>query len=553
MGIANLRKSIFAFVVQVKLSSKVRSLSQGGVVVDGKKYHIAIAKGGVTYGFMIVRGSDTRQRVNDWAPIYSTGDQQFAEGTWQPWALTDWTGGVGQERYSNSAQNKFYTSLNCETRIAGRLALGGRWVSADATQVATANPIDFPLVVGNLYVPCGTKLRKYNVGTQVWTDANPGAFAANIAHLHVDGALMFIAVGDSVDAQKYDGTTFTVLTGFKARCFASYGGKVWRANANHIYGSTDAGATWPTDVTVGDASTNVTAMFPYNQRLYVGKEDALWMYDGANVVKVLDFAKQAYSGNFKFMCEWGGSLYFNVLRRVIRFTPTTWNDVTPEITGDANKEIYGFGLPIMFAAMPSMLLVAFKDGENQYANLLGYTGSGWHQVYGPAVATMNAVGYSRNADWIVVNDGSTRRQAQIAQADHSTADYEASGEVVTPWFDGGYPFFKKSGKSVILETRDCSANETVSVDYRTTDGAAWTALGSSVISSSAPTSISLDPINGAIEFYKIQFRLRLARGTDTSKRPTVTRFILLYLNRPESVFAYSVQVKLSSKVRTLSA
>ncbi len=525
------------------------------IVVGGKKYSIAITRNGVTYGFMIVRGSDQRQRINDWAPIYSTGDQQFAEGTWQPIAWMDWSGGIGQERYDNTLQAKVYTSAKAETRIPGRVTLGGRWVTTDAGQIATANPLDF---AGNVFVPCGTKLRKYTVPGGPWSDGYTAA--ASIVRAHVDGALLYLALGTATDAVKLDAAMSpTVLTGFKATCWASYATKVWRGLANHILGSADAGATWPTDVTIGDASTSVAALLPYNKKLFIGKDDALWSYDGSNVVKELDFATQAYAGppggNFRHMVEWGGALYFNVLRRVIRFTPTTWNDVTPEITGDVTKENYGFGLPVMFATMPSMLLVAFQNGENQYANLLGNTAGSkdaWHQLYGPAVATLNAVGYSRAKDWLVVNDGSTRFQAQIAQADRCAADYEASGEVVTPWFDGGYPFFKKSGKSVILETRDCSATETVGVDFRTLDGAAWTALGSSVISSMAPTTIALDPLAGALEFFKIQFRLRLARGGDATKRPMVTRFILLYLNRPESVFAYTVQVKLSSRVRTLA-
>ncbi len=523
------------------------------VTVDGKKYHIAIAKGSTTYGFMIVKGSDTRQRVNDWAPIYSTGDQQFAEGTWQPWAVTDWTGGLARERYSNAEQNKFYSASNCETRIAGRATLGGSWADSDVAQAATAKPIDFgPAGSGFILVPCGTKLRRYLVPSGPWGDGYTAA--ASILHAHVDGALVYLALGASADAVKLDANlTPTTLTGFKANCWASYGGKIWRALSNHIYGSTDAGATWPTDVTVGDQSTEVSWMYPYNQKLYIGKADALWSYDGVNTLRVLDYAQQAYLDNFKGMCEWGGCLYFQVLRRVIRFTPTNWTDITPELQGDANKENYGFGMPVGFAALPSMILVAFKGGEYQYANLLGYTGSGWHQIYGPVATTMNAVGYSRKNNWVIINDGTTRYQLQIAQADRCAADYAASGELVTPWFDGGYPFFKKSGKSVTLETRDCSGTETISVSYQTVDGGTWTTLLSNVISSDGPTSISLDALNGAIEFYKIRFKITFARGSDVSKRPVLTAFILHYLNRPESVFAYSVTVKLSSKVRTLAA
>ncbi len=520
------------------------------VLVDGKKYHIAITHNGTTYGFMIVKGSDTRQRVNDWAPIYSTGDQQFAEGTWQPWALTDFSGGLSQERYDNGAQSKFYSAKNCETRLPGRATLGGTWVSGDAGQNASARPLDFANSV--VLVPCGTLLRKYPVGTGPWSTGYTAA--ANILHAHVDGPFLYLALGASNDAVKLDANLAVVsLPGNpRANCWASYGAKIWRALTNHIYGSADSGATWPTDVAVGDASSNIQFMLPYNQKLYVGKDDSLWSYDGTNVVKVLDFSNQSYVGNFKFMTEWGGSLYFNILRRVIRFTTTSWSDITPLYTGDADKENFGFGVPMMMCNLPSMLMVAFQNGEGDQANVLGYTGSAWHQIYGPTTSTLYAVGYSRYKDWILVNDGATRFQAQIAQADRCTANYEASGQVVTPWFDGGYPFFKKSGKSITCETRDCSAEELIRIHYQTTDGGSWTPLASDIVSSTGPTTISLDAVAGAIEFYKIRFMLEFHRGPVVSKRPVLTAFILHYLNRPESVFAYSVTVKLSSRVRTLA-
>src|SRR5574341_160736 len=377
---------------------------------------------------MIVRNSDGRKRINEWAPIYSTGDQQFAEGVWQPVSWTDFRGGLSLERYSNSAQDKFYTSKNMETRQQSKATLGGRWVSTDATQTSTANILDY---LSNIYVGMGTFLRKYSVGAGTWANVNGTAYGASIKHLHVDGGLLFIALGDSVDAHKWNDTTDTTLTGFKASAWASYANKLWRATANNIYSSTDGGATWSAAVAVGSSSYNITALYPYNALLYIGKEDSLWTFDGTNTKQVLNFAHSAYSGNFKFMVEWSGYLFFNILRRVIRLGQT-WDDKTPEFTGDVNKELYGFGIPVMFESAPSMLLVAFNGGENQYANLLGYDGRSWHQLYGPAVATMNAVGYSRAKDWVLVNDGSTRYQAQIAQADVASADYEASGEIVLP-------------------------------------------------------------------------------------------------------------------------
>jgi len=167
---------------------------------------------------------------------------------------------------------------------------------------------------------------------------------------------------------------------------------------------------------------------------------------------------------------------------------------------------------------------------------------------------MNACGYSRAKDWLIVNDGATRYQAQIAQADTCTADYVASATVVLPWFDGGYPWFKKGARSVVIESRDCTATETVAISYRKDNETGWTALGSTVVSSTAPAEISLDATAGAIEFYKIQLKAVLARdAADVTKRPTVTNLTLRYMNRPTAVHAYNVEVRLSGRQRTLVA
>ena len=111
------------------------------VTVAGKKYHVALSDGVSTYGFNIVKGSDGRMAVNDWAPIFSTGDQQFAEGTWQPLAWDDWSQGVGQERYAVATKAQYFHG-NLDTRVAGRVTLGGRWVVSDAGQSASSNLVD---------------------------------------------------------------------------------------------------------------------------------------------------------------------------------------------------------------------------------------------------------------------------------------------------------------------------------------------------------------------------------------------------------------------------
>src|SRR5512142_3138413 len=113
------------------------------VTVDGKKYHVKLNDGTDTYGLNIVPGSDSRTIRNEWAAVVSPGGQTPAVSSWQLVAWEDWSGGVGQERYSSKAPGRYFLGSGIETRQGERVQLGGLWISRDAARTATANPIDY--------------------------------------------------------------------------------------------------------------------------------------------------------------------------------------------------------------------------------------------------------------------------------------------------------------------------------------------------------------------------------------------------------------------------
>src|SRR5512143_1234913 len=187
------------------------------VTVDGKKYDVSLNDGTDTYGLNIVHGSDSRTITNEWAPVTASAGQTPAATAWQLVGWESWVGGVGLDRWVKSQPTRYLLGAGIESRWAGRVQLGGLWSTSDAARTATANPLDFG---ANFYVPAGLRLRKYDVGGGSWSSVNGADYGASITHLHVSGGYLFVALGTSTDAIRYDGAlTPTTLTGFKAQCF----------------------------------------------------------------------------------------------------------------------------------------------------------------------------------------------------------------------------------------------------------------------------------------------------------------------------------------------
>jgi hypothetical protein len=328
------------------------------------------------------------------------------------------------------------------------------------------------------------------------------------------------------------------------RSFAVWDEKLWGSLGHQIFSTTD-GTTWSAAISVGDSSADIVSMAPFAQRLYIGKEDGLYYYDGSDVYQVIDCRNRLWSGNFCQMAEWEGYLYFNILRRVYKYSETAIQDITPRMYGDLTKETYGYGLPEAFVASPSALYVGFDLAENDYPVVLAYTGQGWHPMWkGASGDTFHGLGYSAELDWLLVNDGNTRYRQLVSMSDMPYPAFAATGALITPRFDGGMPQAPKAIKSILLHTRDCSSDQYIEVQYRKDGETDWTLAGQ--ITSSPKEEINLAPLVGAVEVERdIQFRFILATSTPTLT-PVLEHMACMWLPRPEAVYAYTVSVRLGA-------
>jgi hypothetical protein len=513
-----------------------------GVFWEGRQYDILLERAdGATMPFMIVPHSDRRERVNDFAPVISTtGEAQYAEGVWQPWTQKDWRGGLGQEKWDTDEAARFYEAENVETRLQGKVMLQTAVSTADLHPAA--QPVDF---AGYIYMRATAtyNLRRYQSGVG-W--GGFGIFDAPVTDMLVYGSYLFLAIGPDHDAQTVNSAGSAGFCGAHRTHWAAWDEKLWGSLGHQIFATTD-GSTWESAINVGDSSTVITSMRPFAQRLYIGKEDGLYYYDGADVYQMIDCRNRLWSGNFAEMAEWEGYLYFNILRQIYKYSESAIVDITPAMYGTLDKESYGYGVPKSFVAAPAALYVGFDLAENSYPCVLTYTGEGWHPMWkGVDGQEFHGMGYSPEHDLLLLNNGYTKTRQLPSMSDLPCAPFAATGALITPRFDGNMPIVPKAMKSVTLHTRGCNEAQKITVQYRKDGDEEWTTAGD--VTSSPQGEIALAPGAGALEVTSdIQFRFILSTSSP-NLTPVLEHIAALWLPRPAAVYAFICSVRLGAPI-----
>ena len=518
----------------------------------GLSHDIVFTLGSDSYGFMLKPGTQLEERVNDFAPQIGLGDNPaFAEGAWRAWEFTGATEGVDQ-RIFNSKQRCLWTDGNIDTLRDGLIQLSSAWASSDAAQVATA-PMIIDYLTNLVLVGIGVNVRRYSVSGGTWAAATT-SFANNCLWLHVHGVYCFAAVGASSSLWRTtDGDTWTQPAAQVASCFETYADKIWLGTGATIKSSSDNGATWSAAVSVGDGSANVTALKVAYNNLFIRTEDGLYYSNGTTVTEVYRNRNALYSGNKILVYHTDGFLYVNELATILKFSissgaVTNMVKISPSMSGDASKELYGHGVPkwMWSGVSKEQLFAAFDDGEGVYPEVMQYNGLGWHQIYrGTSGDTMTAGGYSRLAAFLLLNDGATRRKKMLTLTDIPAADYPTTGDLYTSYFDASLPQMPKGFGAVRIWCRNVSSTKTVAVYYRTVDTDSWTLLGTVTADVYPnPTTILFSTTNKAIGANAIQLRFLITTDSATVT-PVITRVSVKYLNRPASVHAYSALLQLA--------
>ncbi len=551
------------------------------IPIAGVTHDITLSSGTTKYGFMIAPGSYRSERVDDFAPRIATGtDSKTREGYWDSYSQESCSEGVDQAEFSNV--NKINKSDgNVFTDLPLSAQLDSIWTTLDAAKVCTAPMIVDFTVTSSLATMAvagvGVKIRRTTSAPYTsWSDSTSTLSSNSVwLHEHSYNGTNFLFVAASTGADFYrstDADTFTQpCAGQKANCFTT-----WQKSDGTVYLvlglaatiklSTDGGVTFGSAINVGNPSSIVTGLSSAFGYLLIGKEDGLFRYDGANMIDIVQYPTQKNSKNFKCIVNFDGFLYTHMLGRILKIALTggavsSLVDITPEMSGSANKDLYGHGQPIWLFVGPFVLYAAFTGGQNLYPELLAYSGSGWHQRYlGTASVTMSAAGYSQNLTRMLINPASIIARRQITLRDIPFEDYDNTGVFETSDFTGDLPFMQKAFRAVNIETRNMSITQagvndnygrTISVAYSTDKGDTFVSMGTVTTDGRtnlpfAVTSQTTLSDSATVNANSMRLKFTLNRGSLASKSPVLVRYSVDFLNRPLATHAHSMNLRLGT-------
>ncbi len=522
----------------------------------GTTHDITISDSGQTVGFMLRKGSYGQERADDFAPRIATGDDpRLREGIWQTWAQEGAPEGVDQYEFEN--RNRVYWSDgNVFLSRSQGITLQAAWNSSDASKSATAPQFVDLTSGGSNFVAAaiGTKVRRYNIGADTWTDSTT-TLGASAVSLHRHNAYVFAACGSGADFYRSADldTWAQPAAGQKATCFCTVQNRdpkaaSWLvlATGSTFKASSDDGANWSSAYNVGNPDTTITGLGAAFGLMIIGKEDGLYTWDGVQITEEIIFPNKRYIGNCKAIVYHDGFLYTHILADIVKLSfsgggVANMVYITPEMRGSENKELCGHGIPIWLWSGPRSLYAAFDDGETVYPEVMSYNGLGWQQEYrGTSGDSMLAGGYSRLASRSFINDGASRYRKHATIRDLPFPDYAATGQFITSHYTGGLPWMHKAYRDVQVECENVSVG--IGVEYSLSKGDAWVAFDDEITTNGKVTL--LFPGAAPVEAQQLSLRFTLRRNSATSA-PRMRRYAVGFLVRPNPIYVFTLTMRLS--------
>jgi hypothetical protein len=162
------------------------------------------------------------------------------------------------------------------------------------------------------------------VGNELWVRSHT-QLASDVKSVVMHSNVMFTAYADT-GYQAYGSQPSPNAATYYAPAYSTdadllwnYDGKLWKGDDNKIAYLTPT-TGWAAALEVGAADHKILNTAVAFGRIYFGKEDALWCYEGGRVYEVEPFHGEVSSDNFKLMHATHGALYFNVKNKLYRYT-----------------------------------------------------------------------------------------------------------------------------------------------------------------------------------------------------------------------------------------
>ena len=249
------------------------------------------------------------------------------------------------------------------------------------------------------------------------------------------------------------------------------------------------------------------------------------------------------------ICVWQGWIYMFLGHDLFRYRPGQWESVPPSAT---DFVLWSFGnLTIRNMAKSNNWLYIEATNTANYDYFFAVSPDGaWHCLWTDATAgRAGPLGLSDNWNptrlWWIQYNGPTAYielpQGPDNPLETSTYSYVSVGYLYLPWFDGRFAEVEGTALRVTIIGDNLSADEKISVQYRTVRNATPTVLGT--INDTTPY---LDFGSGVgIPFKIIQFYFIVQRGATTTLTPIIRRIVFQYLKKPPVRYRYTASIQVA--------
>jgi hypothetical protein len=343
----------------------------------------------------------------------------------------------------------------------------------------------------------------------------------------------------------------------------NFNGTIYGTDGSYLYRYTGTTGTtaWDQVATLPVNSFGSTleyfSMFVYNNRIFIGRDDGFFAFDGIKLVVIEQNRPEMHRDNYRLFTVMRGYLYYFMDDGLYRF-----NGSLIEKLYDLNE----LGHAIDMRQYLNRLWILF--GNSDYYNTAKYdAGMGYNYdsttTIGGRVMVFDGVGLftygrlptlTRNSgteDFVgqheahkIIPYGTDINEfvavstlnPQNGFSHYTSASTRASIDIVTSVFDGGFPQITKELEKLNLIFDGTVAADTYTVKYRVAGfdaSAAWVTIGT--LTASAPTLVVADNLPAGITYDKIQLRVT---GTPTADYG-LERFVHRYTLQPDFKFQWS--------------
>jgi hypothetical protein len=521
----------------------------GDIRINGKPYSV------------IVPNSSLRDIV-DFAPRAASPGGSILHSMldlYQPLLQTNWVHGFGYPWYQDP-EGYLITEGNVDTRHPGIAMLGTEPTSSDTdanikegmtvfdgkvwawgagglrsfngsswSDEYTANAVNYAVAAGAylFYAPDGARIRKVAVTSGTHSDAGLDANSTDYSNLIVFNGYIYATKDDTNRIHLDSNSDLSQLEGTSSDTAAIY---------------------------AGFAGNEVLGLKAFSQRLYVFREDGVWLLGEDGIARrTLDYVSQRDASNFTSVAIHNGFMVYAVRDSIFQWNGVRESDITPNKISDTFPYTT-YGLFDNFIVWGRFLLCSAKTNESPYkVAILAFDGVAWHRMFdvitdGDGDITMMGVDPINNYLWYHVSRPTATtevtyyiQQQARSELPHAKFSTSAGNALITSRWDMGFRDVTKSMVGLRVEGQNLDAGTYLKI-YYALDGGAWVTWGTTVTTDGV-VELTNPGGNTSVEFNQIKFKVEFITD-DATNSPILDSLTARFIMRPDTRWGWGYQVVL---------